>query len=128
MTKLYGEWQTDAYELPTASGGIVPKNERGNVEAPPFVNALPGGTVHIESSVAWVVCNPGLSCAGIFIECCPELHGSLPWLVMCWHLCYAALNCMEACHACCRAGLRSVGGSWYEISSLQHCYPLMVRV
>ena len=41
MTKLYGQWQTRPWAAPVAAGGLVPKNERGNVHAPPFAAALP---------------------------------------------------------------------------------------
>lgn len=47
MTSLYGVWQTDPWTAPRAEGGRVPRNERGNVECPPLVAALPGGTVHL---------------------------------------------------------------------------------
>lgn len=34
--KLYGPWQTQEAHPIVASGGRVPRNERGNVEVPPF--------------------------------------------------------------------------------------------
>ena len=40
-TKLYGLWQTTSYNAPAALDGKVPKNERGNVQVPPFVSAMP---------------------------------------------------------------------------------------
>ena len=40
-TKLYGLWQTVPYNAPAALDGKVPKNERGNVQVPPFVTAMP---------------------------------------------------------------------------------------
>ena len=40
-TKLYGLWQTEVYNAPAALDGRVPKNERGNVQVPPFVSAMP---------------------------------------------------------------------------------------
>lgn len=44
-TSLYGIWQTKPWVPPAAAGGKVPRNERGNVEVPPFAAALPTGTV-----------------------------------------------------------------------------------
>ena len=43
VTRLYGEWQTAAWAPPAARGGVVPKNERGNVNVPPYAQALPAG-------------------------------------------------------------------------------------
>ena len=45
MSNFYGIWQTQAWVPPAAVGGIVPKNDRGNVEVPPLAAALPAGTV-----------------------------------------------------------------------------------
>jgi xeroderma pigmentosum group C-complementing protein len=45
MSKFYGEWQTREYTPPGAVDGKVPKNDRGNVEAPPLAATLPRGTV-----------------------------------------------------------------------------------
>jgi len=43
---LYGEWQTEPWAPPAAVGGVVPKNDRGNVDL--YGNALPPpGTVHV---------------------------------------------------------------------------------
>jgi xeroderma pigmentosum group C-complementing protein len=47
MTSLYGFWQTEPWEPPAAADGRVPRNERGNVEVPPFAKALPKGTRHL---------------------------------------------------------------------------------
>lgn len=47
VTRLYGEWQTVAWAPPAARDGQVPKNERGNVNVPPYAQALPAGTVHL---------------------------------------------------------------------------------
>jgi hypothetical protein len=46
MNWLYGKWQCDPY-IAKAEGGRVPKNDRGNVEVPPFAPALPVGCVHL---------------------------------------------------------------------------------
>ena len=43
MNRLYGEWQTAAWAPPQATGGRVPKNDRGQVDVPPFALALPQG-------------------------------------------------------------------------------------
>lgn len=54
--KLYGYWQTDPWVPPAAVDGKVPKNERGNVEVPPFAKALPAGvTRHISNAILPVV-------------------------------------------------------------------------
>ncbi|GMH36283.1 hypothetical protein BSKO_04151 [Bryopsis sp. KO-2023] len=44
---LYGVWQTDDWERPIAENGVVPKNDYGNVEAPPLAFDVPFGTVHL---------------------------------------------------------------------------------
>ncbi len=43
MNRLYGHWQTEAWAPKPATGGHVPKNERGQVDVPPFALALPEG-------------------------------------------------------------------------------------
>eukprot|EP00743_Colponemidia_sp_Colp-15_P012209 GILK01013816.1.p1 GENE.GILK01013816.1~~GILK01013816.1.p1 ORF type:complete len:1008 (-),score=135.54 GILK01013816.1:18-2771(-) len=54
MTALYGEWQTYEYTPPAAANGLVPKNERGNVQL--FgKQTLPAGTVHVRLSGAGMV-------------------------------------------------------------------------
>ncbi|MCO5601952.1 hypothetical protein L7F22_056078 [Adiantum nelumboides] len=45
-TALFGKWQTEPWHPPPAVDGIVPKNERGNVELW-SEKCLPPGTVHI---------------------------------------------------------------------------------
>jgi len=47
MTQLYGDWQTRELILKGAENGKVPRNERGNVEVPPFAHAMPPGCVHL---------------------------------------------------------------------------------
>lgn len=50
VTKMYGRWQTRQWEVPTAVGGIVPKNDRGNVHCPPLASELPKVcTLHFSS-------------------------------------------------------------------------------
>ncbi|KAF5480011.1 hypothetical protein F2P56_000787 [Juglans regia] len=44
--QLYGKWQLEALHLPRAVNGIVPKNERGQVEVW-SQKCLPPGTVHL---------------------------------------------------------------------------------
>ena len=56
QTELFGLWQTEPWTPPAAQNGIVPKNERGNVEVPPFAKALPGGTVHIDAPRVFAAC------------------------------------------------------------------------
>lgn len=48
MQRLYGLWQTEAF-VRRAEDGKVPKNDRGNIEVPPFAKALPLGepVVHL---------------------------------------------------------------------------------
>ena len=43
MNRLYGHWQTAAWAPPQATNGRVPKNERGQVDVPPFALTLPQG-------------------------------------------------------------------------------------
>ncbi|CAH9089903.1 unnamed protein product [Cuscuta europaea] len=45
-TELYGRWQTEPLSLPPAVNGIVPKNERGQVDVW-SEKCLPPGTVHL---------------------------------------------------------------------------------
>ncbi|GFY90759.1 DNA repair protein Rad4 family [Actinidia rufa] len=45
-TMLYGKWQTEPLRLPRAVNGIVPKNERGQVDVW-SEKCLPPGTVHL---------------------------------------------------------------------------------
>lgn len=69
---LYGLWQTDEWTPPAAEGGRVPRNERGNVEVPPFARALPPGTRHLTA--------PGLAglCRALGVDCAPALAGFEP--------------------------------------------------
>ena len=45
LSSFYGQWQTKEWKPQAAANGRVPRNERGNVEVPPFTAALPEGTV-----------------------------------------------------------------------------------
>jgi hypothetical protein len=45
-TELFGKWQTIEYIAPVASNGVVPKNERGQVDLW-HERMLPKGTVHL---------------------------------------------------------------------------------
>ncbi|WOG84454.1 hypothetical protein DCAR_0103637 [Daucus carota subsp. sativus] len=45
-TSLYGKWQTEPLQLPHAVNGIVPRNERGQVDVW-SEKCLPPGTVHL---------------------------------------------------------------------------------
>ncbi|KAL4458322.1 hypothetical protein ABPG75_013187 [Micractinium tetrahymenae] len=56
FSSFYGPWQTVEYEPPAAEDGIVPKNERGNVEVPPLNKLMPRGTVHINLPGAALIC------------------------------------------------------------------------
>lgn len=67
--ELYGPWQTRPWAPPAACDGIVPRNERGNVEVPPFAAALPEGTVHIDLPRAAAVA------AKLEIDAAPALIG-----------------------------------------------------
>lgn len=53
---LYGIWQTDEMQFQRAEGGIVPKDERGQVDCPPFASRLPEGTVHLPLRNLAAVC------------------------------------------------------------------------
>uniref|UniRef100_A0ACD6AK52 Uncharacterized protein n=1 Tax=Avena sativa TaxID=4498 RepID=A0ACD6AK52_AVESA len=46
-TELYGKWQLEPLQLPHAVNGIVPKNERGQVDVW-SEKCLPPGTVHLK--------------------------------------------------------------------------------
>lgn len=56
MSRYYADWQTDPWCPPAAQDGKVPKNDRGNVEVPPFAFQMPLGTVHVELPHAAKVC------------------------------------------------------------------------
>uniref|UniRef100_A0A6E8W6R7 Rad4 beta-hairpin domain-containing protein n=2 Tax=Anopheles coluzzii TaxID=1518534 RepID=A0A6E8W6R7_ANOCL len=65
---IFGLWQTDEFDPPTAENGVVPRNEYGNVEL--FTEKmLPKGTVHLKL--------PGLNkvCKRLQIDCAPALTG-----------------------------------------------------
>lgn len=65
---IFGVWQTDEYDPPTAENGLVPRNEYGNVEL--FTpKMLPKKTVHLQL--------PGLNrvCKRLGIDCAPALTG-----------------------------------------------------
>jgi len=46
MIELFGKWQTEEWQPPRAVGGIVPRNERGQVDVW-SEKCLPPGTVHL---------------------------------------------------------------------------------
>ena len=71
VTKMYGRWQTQQWEVPTAVGGVVPKNDRGNVHCPPLASELPK------------VCY--CSCHVASLSIAPVLH-----LFLCYLLCLCA--------------------------------------
>lgn len=65
---IFGIWQTEEYDPPTAENGVVPRNEYGNVEL--FTpKMLPKKTVHLQL--------PGLNrvCRRLGIDCAPVLTG-----------------------------------------------------
>ncbi|XP_062557649.1 DNA repair protein complementing XP-C cells homolog [Armigeres subalbatus] len=65
---IFGIWQTEEYDPPTAENGVVPRNEYGNVEL--FTpKMLPKKTVHLQL--------PGLNrvCKRLGIDCAPVLTG-----------------------------------------------------
>ncbi|CAG9791985.1 unnamed protein product [Diatraea saccharalis] len=66
--EIFGPWQVQDYEPPTAENGIVPRNAYGNVEL--FKDCmLPKGTVHIKL--------PGLNKVAkkLNIDCAPAMTG-----------------------------------------------------
>ncbi|XP_039443184.1 DNA repair protein complementing XP-C cells homolog isoform X1 [Culex pipiens pallens] len=67
-TELFGEWQVQDYEPPTAQNGQVPRSAYGNVEL--FKACmLPKGTVHLQL--------PGLNkiCKRLRVDCAPAITG-----------------------------------------------------
>lgn len=69
MSRYYAEWQTVPWSPPPAVDGKVPKNERGNIEAPPFATELPKGTVHVQLPQIAKICKK------IGIDFAPALTG-----------------------------------------------------
>lgn len=66
--EIFGIWQTEEYDPPTAENGKVPRNEYGNVEL--FTpKMLPKKTIHLQL--------PGLNkvCRRLGIDCAPALTG-----------------------------------------------------
>ena len=79
LLQLYGLWQTEEYEPPAAENGVVPRNERGNVEAPPFAKSLPRGTVHLDLPRAFAACRRlGVDHAPALVGFEPSRGGMLP--------------------------------------------------
>jgi len=82
MSNFYGEWQTIPWRPPPASNGKVPKNERGNVEVPPFVEELPQGTVSrmMSSHQAYAIFNFMLARTNHndTVICLLQVHVQLP--------------------------------------------------
>lgn len=70
--ELYGPWQTRAWAPPAAQNGIVPRNDHGNVEVPPFAAAVPVGTVYIDLPRAAAVA------AQLEVDAAPALVGFEP--------------------------------------------------
>lgn len=71
LSAYYGPWQTRAATPPKAEGGRVPRSGgRDNVEVPPFVAALPEGTVHLTHV-------PGISriCRKLGVDFAPAMAG-----------------------------------------------------
>lgn len=53
--EIFGYWQTQPYEPPTAENGIVPRNAYGNVEL--FKpEMLPKKTVHLQRNIFILFC------------------------------------------------------------------------
>lgn len=69
MSGYYAEWQTVPWTPPPAADGKVPKNDRGNIEAPPFAAELPKGTVHVQLPQIAKICKK------IGIDFAPALIG-----------------------------------------------------
>eukprot|EP00892_Ulva_mutabilis_P007435 jgi/Ulvmu1/5063/UM021_0080.1 len=67
--ELYGPWQTRAWAPPAAQNGIVPRNDHGNVEVPPFAAAVPEGTVYIDLPRA------AAAAAALEVDAAPALVG-----------------------------------------------------
>ncbi|GJQ10044.1 hypothetical protein GpartN1_g1835.t1 [Galdieria partita] len=54
QTELFGIWQTEPFTPPSAENGIVPKNERGQVDLWSS-NHLPRGCIHVRHSNAAII-------------------------------------------------------------------------
>jgi xeroderma pigmentosum group C-complementing protein len=79
LTELYGEWQTEPWVPPAAENGVVPKNERGNVEVPPLAQALPAGTTHLDFPRVFHACRRlGVDFAPALVGFEPARGGMLP--------------------------------------------------
>lgn len=70
VTKMFGLWQTQAWVAPTAVGGVVPKNDRGNVHCPPFASELP----KVSLQAMW---RSGSSAVDRYQCICPTWHSLL---------------------------------------------------
>jgi xeroderma pigmentosum group C-complementing protein len=78
-TELFGMWQTQPWAPPAARDGIVPKNERGNVEVPPFAKELPAGTTHLDMLHVFAACKRlGVDYAAALVGFEPGRGGMLP--------------------------------------------------
>ena len=78
--ELYGFWQTDPYDPPVASDGIVPRNSFGNVEL--FQpQMLPVGTVHLKiPGLARIASKLNIDCVPAVIGFDNAKHGVIPVL------------------------------------------------
>ena len=84
VTKMYGRWQTQQWEVPTAVGGVVPKNDRGNVHCPPLASELPKvgahrAGQHLLAVDSRSICQLG-SCSYRGFPCLQCMNHSKPWL------------------------------------------------
>ena len=68
LSSFYGQWQTKEWKPQAAANGRVPRNERGNVEVPPFTAALPEGTVSEPAGAAAAVFGPDAVSASVSEE------------------------------------------------------------
>jgi len=81
QVSLYGLWQTQPWAPPAANDGVVPTNERGNVEVPPLAKALPAGTVHLKLPALGPLCRKlGISWAPALVGFEPQGGRMVPRL------------------------------------------------
>lgn len=118
VTKMYGRWQTQQWQVPTAVGGVVPKNDRGNVHCPPLASELPKVRHMGLASIFWqwnfhrlsFVCQIG-NCRCKEFAClqCINLHKPL-----------AAYSCysLQIAHCFCCHTTSFLGRSSFELPEL----------
>lgn len=81
MTDLYGDWQTEADVVAPVTDGTIPRNQYGNVEAPPHVPRLAPGLVHLNHPYIAKTCKAlGVDYASAMVGFERRRGGSVPVL------------------------------------------------